>query len=162
LAELERAWFQSRPYDLVMLDQMMPGLAGTELARRIRAAPFVADTKLSGVVLRLTCRMARPAWRWTRNLKSRSGGVSCWTQLGKLFGTADPVPAMERPARRGRGSAGRGDAGEPQAAGIAGRGQSHQPAGRLAAAGPCGHQVTVAQNGFEAVDAVRHERFTWC
>ncbi len=46
IAELERAWHRGRPYDLVFLDQMMPGLAGDELARRIRANDHLAETKL--------------------------------------------------------------------------------------------------------------------
>jgi signal transduction histidine kinase/DNA-binding response OmpR family regulator len=46
MAELERAWHQGKPYDLVFLDQMMPGLAGDELARRIRANVHLADAKL--------------------------------------------------------------------------------------------------------------------
>src|SRR5262252_5480173 len=37
MAELERAFHQGRPYDLVVIDQMMPGLSGEELAKRIRA-----------------------------------------------------------------------------------------------------------------------------
>jgi signal transduction histidine kinase/CheY-like chemotaxis protein len=46
LAELERAWHQGKPYDIVFLDQMMPGLAGEDLAARIRANPHLAETKL--------------------------------------------------------------------------------------------------------------------
>jgi signal transduction histidine kinase/CheY-like chemotaxis protein/HPt (histidine-containing phosphotransfer) domain-containing protein len=46
IAELERAWHRGEPYDLVFLDQMMPGLAGDELAKRIRATPHLAETKL--------------------------------------------------------------------------------------------------------------------
>jgi CheY-like chemotaxis protein/HPt (histidine-containing phosphotransfer) domain-containing protein len=46
LAELERAWHNGKPYDLVFLDQMMPGLTGDALARRIRGTPHLAETKL--------------------------------------------------------------------------------------------------------------------
>jgi CheY-like chemotaxis protein len=46
LAELERAWYRGAPYDLVFLDQMMPGLAGEGLAERIRSEPKLAETKL--------------------------------------------------------------------------------------------------------------------
>jgi len=46
LAELERAWHRGKPYDLVFLDQMMPGLAGADLAKRIRSIPNLAETKL--------------------------------------------------------------------------------------------------------------------
>ena len=46
MAEMERAWFHGRPYDLVLLDQMMPGLAGISLAQRVRAAPNFAETRI--------------------------------------------------------------------------------------------------------------------
>ncbi|MDR5729981.1 MAG: response regulator [Terriglobia bacterium] len=45
-AELERAWAKGKPYDIVFLDQMMPGLAGDELGQRIRAHPNLSETKL--------------------------------------------------------------------------------------------------------------------
>jgi signal transduction histidine kinase/DNA-binding response OmpR family regulator len=46
IAEMERAWHKSQPYDIVLLDQMMPGLSGDELAGRIRAHKFLSDTRL--------------------------------------------------------------------------------------------------------------------
>ncbi|HEX2761765.1 MAG TPA: response regulator [Rhizomicrobium sp.] len=46
LAELERAWRGGKPYDLALLDQMMPGMSGGELAGRIRG-----DSNLSGIRL---------------------------------------------------------------------------------------------------------------
>jgi signal transduction histidine kinase/DNA-binding response OmpR family regulator len=46
LAELERAFHQGKPFDLVIADQMMPGLSGEALVRRLRAMPEIADTKL--------------------------------------------------------------------------------------------------------------------
>jgi signal transduction histidine kinase/DNA-binding response OmpR family regulator len=46
IAELEHAWHRGRPFDLVIIDQLMPGLSGEELARRIRAMPGIAETKL--------------------------------------------------------------------------------------------------------------------
>src|SRR5262249_8553657 len=46
LAEIERAMHLAKPYDIVLLDQMMPGLAGGALAQRIRALPGIRETKL--------------------------------------------------------------------------------------------------------------------
>ena len=46
MAELERAWHRGKPYDIVFLDQMMPGMAGEDLATRIRANSSLNDTKL--------------------------------------------------------------------------------------------------------------------
>ena len=46
LAEIERAWHRGSPHDIVFIDQMMPGLAGEKLAERIRAIPQLSETKL--------------------------------------------------------------------------------------------------------------------
>jgi PAS domain S-box-containing protein len=46
MAGLERAWHQGRPFDLVIVDQMMPALSGDALVRRIRDMPELAETKL--------------------------------------------------------------------------------------------------------------------
>jgi signal transduction histidine kinase/CheY-like chemotaxis protein/HPt (histidine-containing phosphotransfer) domain-containing protein len=45
-AELERAWHQAKPYDIVFLDQMMPAMSGEELAARIRSHRTLGETKL--------------------------------------------------------------------------------------------------------------------
>ena len=46
MATLERELHRGRPYDLVFLDQMMPGLSGERLVDRIRAIPEFKTTKL--------------------------------------------------------------------------------------------------------------------
>jgi CheY-like chemotaxis protein len=46
MAELERAFHQGKPFDLVVIDQMMPGLSGEALARRVRASREIGETKL--------------------------------------------------------------------------------------------------------------------
>ncbi len=46
LAELERARHQKRPYSIVFVDQLMPGMSGDELARRIRSTPEISNTQL--------------------------------------------------------------------------------------------------------------------
>jgi signal transduction histidine kinase/DNA-binding response OmpR family regulator len=46
MAELERAFHRGHPFDLVIVDQMMPGLSGEALAQRVRAAPGLAETKI--------------------------------------------------------------------------------------------------------------------
>ena len=46
MAELERAFHQGNPFDVVIVDQMMPGLSGEALARRVRATPDLAEAKL--------------------------------------------------------------------------------------------------------------------
>jgi len=44
--EMERAWHRNQPYDIVFLDQMMPGISGAELAAAIRAHKYLSDTHL--------------------------------------------------------------------------------------------------------------------
>jgi signal transduction histidine kinase/CheY-like chemotaxis protein/HPt (histidine-containing phosphotransfer) domain-containing protein len=46
MAELERAWHRGKPYDILFLDQMMPGMSGTDMARRIRTTKHLAELKL--------------------------------------------------------------------------------------------------------------------
>ncbi len=46
LAEAERAWRAGKPYDLIFLDHMMPGMSGGELARRVRANSDLAGVRL--------------------------------------------------------------------------------------------------------------------
>jgi CheY-like chemotaxis protein len=46
LAEIERAWHRSAPHDVILLDQMMPGMAGETLAARIRTLPQFRETKM--------------------------------------------------------------------------------------------------------------------
>jgi PAS domain S-box-containing protein len=46
MAELDRAWREGRPFDLVIIDQRMPDLSGDALVRRIRTMPGIAETKL--------------------------------------------------------------------------------------------------------------------
>ena len=45
-AALERAWHMGEPCDIIVLDQMMPGIAGDALARRISEDGRFADTRI--------------------------------------------------------------------------------------------------------------------
>ena len=46
MAELERAWHRHAPYDIVFIDQMMPGMSGEKLAQRIRGEAHLSEAKL--------------------------------------------------------------------------------------------------------------------
>jgi CheY-like chemotaxis protein/HPt (histidine-containing phosphotransfer) domain-containing protein len=45
-AALERSWHRGEPFDLVLLDHMMPGMSGTALADRMRRQDHLAETKI--------------------------------------------------------------------------------------------------------------------
>ncbi len=45
-AALERAWHRGEPYDFIVLDQMMPGMAGDALARRISEDERFSETRI--------------------------------------------------------------------------------------------------------------------
>lgn len=47
LAELERSWRAGTPYDLMLVDQMMPGMAGSEVIRRVAASKELSDTHIA-------------------------------------------------------------------------------------------------------------------
>ena len=42
---LDQAFRRGEPFDLVIVDQVMPGLCGEALAERIRGTPSLAETK---------------------------------------------------------------------------------------------------------------------
>jgi CheY-like chemotaxis protein len=46
MAELERAFHLGKPFDLVIIDQLMPDLSGEVLAQKMRATPGLAETKM--------------------------------------------------------------------------------------------------------------------
>jgi signal transduction histidine kinase/CheY-like chemotaxis protein/HPt (histidine-containing phosphotransfer) domain-containing protein len=46
LAEVERAWQKGKPYEIMFLDQMMPGMSGDTVAARIRAMDHSVAIKI--------------------------------------------------------------------------------------------------------------------
>jgi len=154
VAEVERAWFQGRPYDLVLLDQMMPGLAGITLAERVRASPNIAETKL--VLVSSVGYSEVKKWIGTvldgvlEKPIRRADLLDC---LARLFGggeawtpaAAAAVPAPAVTGRRLRVL-------------LAEDNQVNQQVA-LAMLRKAGHVVRVVGNGVEAVEAVRAEPF---
>ena len=176
MAEMERAWFHGRPFDLVLLDQMMPGLAGLSLAKRVRASPNFADTRI--VLISSAGNV---------DLKRAVGGVidaalekpirradllGCLSRLFGAEAAAPPNPA----ASGGAGDEARGKAGEPAgAAGWAAADPAPEAARSLRVLlaednkvnqevamvmlRKAGHSVRVVDNGVEAVEAATAELF---
>ena len=160
LAELERAWHQGRPYDIVFLDQMMPGLSGDALVKRIRATPALAETKL--VVVSSAGRGA------IRELNVRIDGLlekpvrhqELLDVLTNLY--AAPMPADEPQVPAAGPGAGLKIAGGAQTVSLrvllAEDNKVNQQYACVLLT-KAGHQVRVAENGHQAVDAMRQADF---
>jgi signal transduction histidine kinase/DNA-binding response OmpR family regulator len=163
LAELERAWHRGRPYDIVFLDQMMPGMDGTTLAERIRNIHALHDAKLV--------------------LVSSAGPSTHGPKAKELFNAILEKPLRQRDLMGCLAMFFAGGAGVPlpetwktpaspkQAAQssfeqfapglrilLAEDNKINQTFARTLLT-KAGHEVVVAENGHQAVEAVRHEVF---
>ena len=156
---LKLACSQGRPYDLVMMDQVMPRLTGTALAGRVRATPTIAQTKLV-LITSIGCSEARQLIGSALDAVlekpiRRADLLDCLT---RLFGTTRDMaptaavlaatpspPAAEAPRRRLRVLL-----------------AEDHPVNQFVATTilrRAGHDVRVVTNGVEAVDAARLESF---
>jgi CheY-like chemotaxis protein len=160
MAELERAWHQGKPYDLAFLDQMMPGLAGDELARRIRANIHLSEVKLvivssagrSGVSnaadLHLEAILEKPV-RHQELLDTLVNIYSVRPEKSALPASREKA-AVKRPnltvVRR------------PLRILLAEDNKINQQFANVLLS-KAGHSVVVAENGHQAVDAVRRSTF---
>jgi PAS domain S-box-containing protein len=163
LAELERAWHRGQPYDVVFLDQMMPGLSGSALAQRIRATPVLAETKLI-----IVSSAGRTCFR-EKNLRLEAvleKPVRYQDLLDTLKNIYNTTPQSEIAS---------------PTTPMKDKGSASKPAEAQAAANPlrilmaednkinqqyatyllksAGFQVTIAENGHQAVDALRAADF---
>jgi signal transduction histidine kinase/DNA-binding response OmpR family regulator len=155
VAEIERAWFQGRPYDLVLLDQMMPGLAGITLAERVRAIPTVADTRL--VLVSSVGYSEVVKWIGTvldavlEKPIRRAALLACLARLFGADGGPAPAPASGPPAVAA-------DGGRSLRVLLAEDNQVNQQVA-LAMLRKAGHTVRVVANGVDAVAAAGSEDF---
>jgi len=155
LAELERAWHYGQPYDIVFLDQMMPGLSGDALVKRIRATPSLAETRL--VVVSSAGRGA------IRELNVRIDGLlekpvrhqELLDVLANMF--AGPSEEEAPAANKGAGLALAAQA-VPLRVLLAEDNKVNQQYACVLLS-TAGHHVTVAENGHQAVDALRAADF---
>ncbi len=155
LSELARATADGRPYQLVLLDAMMPEMDGFELAKRIHA-----DPNINRCTLVMISSAARP------------GDADHCRELGILRYMTKPVVQSELletllevfGEQVAQDRASQPDSGEPAepSAGLKILLAEDGLVNQRVAVGLLqmrGHHVTIANNGKEAVDAVRNERY---
>jgi signal transduction histidine kinase/DNA-binding response OmpR family regulator len=155
LAELERAWHRGKPYDIVFLDQMMPGLSGENLAKRIRAIPALAETKLVIISSAGESRRAEAAKlvdaRLDKPLRQREL-LAC---LARFYADERPADdASKAEPKIDQMLAKPADNSRPIHILMAEDNRINQVFA-VALLGKAGHTVDVVSNGHQAVDAVR-------
>jgi signal transduction histidine kinase/DNA-binding response OmpR family regulator/HPt (histidine-containing phosphotransfer) domain-containing protein len=151
LALIEREAARGRPFDLVLIARMMPDLSGAALAARIRALPRSAATKL--VLVASPAGAADPASSGrfdailTKPLRQQALSECLATLFVAAKASAPPAAAVPAPQKS-------------RALKVL-LAEDHLINQKLAMAmlGVAGHQVTVANNGAEAVEAVRSGDF---
>ncbi len=156
MAELERAWHMGKPYDLVFLDQMMPGLAGDALAARIRAHANLAETKL--VIVSSAGRDAikrfGPDLKVEAVLEKPLRRQELLDTLVNIYSTRTPAAApAPAPVHKTGPAAGR----KLRVLLVEDNKVNQQYAAILLT--KAGHEVKVADNGHQGVDQVRRSDF---
>lgn len=153
LAELERAWYRGKPFDIVFLDQMMPGIAGGELARRIRDNKMLAETKLvmvssagthgvpRDILTLLDGKLDKPV----RQHELQDCLIRIYSHHAKAAPVREPASGL-KPATIALDIL------------LAEDNKINQKFASTVL-GKAGHNVTVVENGHQAVDAVRRRDF---
>ena len=155
IAQMERAWHRGKPFDIVFLDQMMPGIPGAELAVRIRENRNLQEAKLvmvssagthgvdRGTIAMLDAKLDKPVRQHEL--------VDCMVRLYSLRPVKDTSPSAPNTQRI-----------LPAASRLkvllAEDNKVNQKFA-VALLQKAGHSVTLAANGHEAVDAMRHGDF---
>ena len=157
IAELERAWQSGQPYDIVFLDRMMPDISGDEIAREIRAHQVLSDTRIVvassvgrdfirlGETLKLEAVLEKPI----RHQELLNTLVNIYGVIVPRADSADMpklVSATPEKANRGLRIL------------LAEDNKINQQYAMVVLA-KGGHQVTIAENGHQAVEAVRKADF---
>lgn len=155
MVELERAWHDGKPYDLVLLDQIMPGMSGDALVGRIRANDHHADvltaimtsggrgSVANSVKLRLEAVLDKPV-RY-REL---------FEMLARIFDVRPPVPVQIEPGMKPALVFVR----QPLRILLADDNTNNQKF-VTALLGKYGHQIAVVDDGQKAVEALKGAEF---
>jgi signal transduction histidine kinase/DNA-binding response OmpR family regulator len=166
IAEVERAWHRGDAYDLMLLDQMMPGMAGEDVALRIKADERFADTKIV-----LSSSMGVPD-KTRQELAERFDAVlvkpvrhqTLLETLTRLYGTTPseaPVKAAVATAAPAQAPAGAAESVEPIRKGRILLAEDNQVNQMVATTllKRAGFLVDVANTGVEALAALRHKDY---
>jgi signal transduction histidine kinase/CheY-like chemotaxis protein/HPt (histidine-containing phosphotransfer) domain-containing protein len=157
-AQIERALHSEKPYDIVFLDQMMPGMSGEELALRVRAHPSLNETKLvlvtsagsygvsKALVALVDARLDKPVRQHEL--------LDCLVRLH----SAPSHHAMALRELPGRPSGPRRAHTRPLRILLAEDNRINQMYA-VALLQKAGHAVEVAENGVQAVDAIRRNTY---
>ncbi len=156
LRRLRHAADRAQPYELVLLDMLMPGMDGLDLARRIRADPALGSPRMvllsssseidgretadAGIAARLT-KPVRHSQLY--DVLARVMAPAPEQARGE---TASPAPTATRAPSRGHVL-------------LVEDNRTNQMVAR-AMLDRLGCDVDVVANGFEAVDAVQRRRYT--
>jgi signal transduction histidine kinase/DNA-binding response OmpR family regulator len=159
MAELERAWHRSQPYDIVFLDQMMPGISGDELAGRIRAHNFLSDTRLV-----IVSSVGRDFIREWDNLKLEAvlekpvRHQELLDTLVNIYGVTGEV-LHPRPAAAPKVTVVNPEKVKARLRILLAEDNKINQQYATAVLNKAGYHVTIAENGNQAVDAVRNADF---
>ena len=152
MAMLERAEHGGQPFDLAVIDYMMPGMSGDELARRIRTHPLLARTRV--VIASSAGRHTPSGLQIDALLEKPIRHADLRDTLNGIFRGQAPAPAAEAPIRA--------PAALPDCSGLrvllAEDNKVNQQFASLFLR-KAGCNVTIVENGLEAVQAVRDGTF---
>jgi signal transduction histidine kinase/DNA-binding response OmpR family regulator len=154
ITELQRASAHGEPYDVVFLDQMMPGMAGDSVAAAVRANASLMGTKL---VLLSSAGNHGISVSALQNLDDRVDKPvrqhDLYNCLVKLY-AAPPAPPVSFLENEPNGRAGGSPIGTSLRILLAEDNKINQRVA-LALLEKAGHTIDIVENGRQAVEAVR-------
>ncbi len=159
IGELEQAWRLGQPYDVVLLDQMMPGISGAELAARIRAHKFLSATRL--VIASSVGRDFIHEWE---NLKLEAvlekpvRHLEILDTLTSICGVKSPV-LPDRPVAVTKVTVTNPEKVKARLRILLAEDNKINQQYATVVLNRAGHHVTIVEDGQQAVDAVQAERF---
>ncbi|HYS44825.1 MAG TPA: response regulator, partial [Rhizomicrobium sp.] len=152
-------WQKGRPYDIVFLDQMMPDISGDELAGRIRAHEFLAETRLI-----IATSVGRDFIREWDNLKLEAvlekpvRHQELLDTLANIYGMSGP-PAELRPAEKPQITVVNPEKMKARLRVLLAEDNKINQQYATVVLNKAGYHVTIAENGHQAVEAVRNADF---